>query len=132
MVKMLCRSHGYPVKDTLEECDLIKCYFKGDYKMTGMGAASGPANNKEKGDAYLDLRGRLMIFGGPMAYKSRCQQKLIAREVNAAALGEAVLAFLKWSKTAITFNRKDRPDHISQLGRFSLVVDPIIGKTHMS
>jgi len=39
---------------------------------------------------------------------------------------------LKWSKTAITFDRKDHPDHILQPGRFSLVVDPIIGKTRLS
>ena len=49
-----------------------------------------------------------------------------------AALGEAVLAFLKWSETVITFDRKDHPDHISQLGRFPLVVESIIGKTHLS
>jgi hypothetical protein len=36
----------------------------------------------------------------------------MAREVNAATLGEATLAFLKWSKNMITFDRKDRPDHI--------------------
>jgi hypothetical protein len=30
IVKMSCRKHGYPVKHTLEECDLIKRYFKGD------------------------------------------------------------------------------------------------------
>jgi len=34
------------------------------------------------------------------------------REVNAATLGKAVLAFLKWSETAITFDRKDHPEHI--------------------
>ena len=73
-----------------------------------------------------------MIFGGPMAYESRCQQKLTPREVSVAPLGEAILAFLKWSKTMITFDRKDHPDHIPQLGRFPLIVDPIIGKTHLS
>jgi hypothetical protein len=66
------------------------------------------------------------------AYESRRQQKLIAREVNAAALGEAIPAFLKWSKTMITFDRKDHPDHIPQLGRFPLIVDLIIGKPRLS
>ena len=72
-----------------------------------------------------------MIFGGPMVYESKRWQKLTDREVNAATLGDAVSAFLKWSETAITFDRKDHPDHISQLGRFPLVVDPIIGKTRL-
>jgi len=56
----------------------------------------------------------------------------MAREVNATALGEATPTFLKWSKTAITFDRKDHPDHIPQSGCSPLVVDPIIGKTHLS
>jgi hypothetical protein len=59
-----------------------------------------------------------MIFSRPMAYESKHRQKLIAREVNAAALGEAVLAFLKWSETTIIFEGKDHPDHIPQPGRF--------------
>jgi hypothetical protein len=36
----------------------------------------------------------------------------MAKEVNTATLGEATLAFLKWSKTMITFDRNDRHDHI--------------------
>jgi len=73
-----------------------------------------------------------MIFGGPVAYESKRRQKLTTREVNAAALGEAVLAFLKWSEIVITFDRKDHPDHIPQPGHFPLVVGPIIGKTRLS
>jgi hypothetical protein len=127
-----CRNHGYLVKHTLEECDLIKCYFKGDYKATGMDALFGSAGNEEKGDVNPDPKGCLMIFGGPVAYESKHQQKLMAREVNAAALGEAISAFLKWSETMITFDRKDHHDHIPQLGCFPLVIDSIIGKTHLS
>ena len=132
IVKMPCHNSGYPVKHTLEECDLIKRYFKVDYKATGADAPSRSTGNEEKGDAYPDPKGCLMIFGVPMVYESKRQQKLMAREVNAAALGEAVLAFLKWSETAITFDRKDHPDHIPQPGRLTLVMDPIIGKTHLS
>jgi hypothetical protein len=42
-----------------------------------------------------------------------------------------MLAFLKWSKTMITFNRKDHLNHIPQLGCFFLVVDMIINNTHL-
>jgi len=66
--------------------------------MTSMGMPFGPPDKKEIGDAYPDPRGCLMIFGGLMVYESRHQQKLIAREVNMASLGEAILAFLKWSE----------------------------------
>ena len=129
---MPCHNHGYPVKHTLEECDLIKRYFSSDYKITDTDALSRPADNGEKGDAYPGLRGCLMTFGRPMAYESKRQQKLMAREVNVATLGEAVLAFLKWSETMITFDQKDHPNHIPQPGHFPLIVDPIIGKTHLS
>jgi hypothetical protein len=49
-----------------------------------------------------------------------------------AALGEAIPAFLKWLKTTLTFDRKDHPNHILQLGRFPLIINPIIGKTCLS
>jgi hypothetical protein len=48
------------------------------------------------------------------------------------ALGEAVLAFLKWSKTTITFDQNDHCDHIPQLGCFPLIVDLTIGKNRLS
>ena len=70
---MSCRNHGYPVKNTLEECDLIKRYFSGDYKMTSTDAPSRPTDNEEKGDAYPNLRGCLMIFDRLMAYESKCR-----------------------------------------------------------
>jgi hypothetical protein len=127
IVKMPCRNHGYPIKHTLEECDLIKHYFSGNYNMAGIGAPFGPTNNEEKEGMYPDPRGCLMIFGGPMVYESRHRQKLTTREVNAATLVEAILAFLKWLETTITFNRMDHSDHIPQLGRFPLIVNLIIG-----
>ena len=45
IVKMPCCNHDYLVKHTLKECDLIKCYFSGNYKATGMDAPSGPTGN---------------------------------------------------------------------------------------
>jgi hypothetical protein len=132
IVKLPCRNHGYPIKHTLEECDLIKRYFKGDNKSTGTDASSGSISNEEKGDAYPDPKGCHMIFGGPAAYESKCWQMLMAREVNVVALGKAITVFLKWSETTITFDKKDHLDHIPQPGRFPLVVDPIIVKTRLS
>ena len=68
---MPCHNYGYLVKHTLEECNLIKRYFSGDYKATGTDTPSGPTGNEEKGDAYPDLKGCLMIFGGSVAYESK-------------------------------------------------------------
>jgi hypothetical protein len=44
----------------------------------------------------------------------------------------ATLAFLRWSRSAITFDRSDHPDNISHPGRYPLVIDPIIDKKHLS
>jgi hypothetical protein len=41
-------------------------------------------------------------------------------------------AFLWWSWSAITFDRSDHPDSIPHLGRYPLVVDPIIDKKRLS
>jgi hypothetical protein len=71
IVKMPCHNHGYPIKHTLKECDLIKRYFGGDYKATGKDMSSGSAIYEEKGDAYPDPKGCHMIFGGPVAYESK-------------------------------------------------------------
>jgi hypothetical protein len=64
---------------------------------------------KRRGYVYLGPKGCLMIFGGPVAYESKRWQKLTAREVNAAALGEAALVFLKWSKNYDHYRQKGSP-----------------------
>jgi hypothetical protein len=111
IIKMPCCNHSYPVKHTLEECNLIKPLFKGDYKTIDQDASSRSANNEGKRDAYPDPKGCLMIFGRPATYESRHQQRLTAREVNADTLGKAALDFLKWLEIVITFDTKDHLDH---------------------
>ena len=80
---------------------------------------------EEKDDAFPMPNGALMIFGGPMAYDSKHRQKVTRREVYTA--GPATPAFLRWSESAITFDRADHPDVVPHLGRYPLVVDPIVG-----
>ena len=65
-----------------------------------------------------------MIFGGSAAYDSKRRQKLACHKVYMAEL--AVPSFLQWSESAITFDRTDLLESIPQLGRYPLVVDPII------
>ena len=75
IVKLSCRNHSYPVKHTLEECNLIKRYFSCDYKATSMDVLSRPTSNEEKGGAYPNPKGCLMIFDRPIAYESKRRQK---------------------------------------------------------
>ena len=68
--------------------------------------------------------GALMIFGGSAAYDSKHHQKVACHEVYTA--GPAMPTFLRWSESAITFDRTDHPDVIPHPRRYPLVVDPII------
>jgi hypothetical protein len=63
----------------------------------------------------------LMIFGEPAAYESRRRQKLTHREVYVAE--PATRSFLRWSESAITFDRSDHPSSVPQPGRCLLMVD---------
>jgi hypothetical protein len=44
----------------------------------------------------------------------------------------ATPAFLRWSRSPITFDRSDHPDIVPHPGRYPLVVDPIIDKKRLS
>ena len=44
----------------------------------------------------------------------------------------ATPTYLRWSDTAITFDRGDHPNSVPQPGRCPLVVDPIVGTKHLT
>ena len=79
---------------------------------------------EEKDGGFLMPYGYLMIFGGSSAYDSKHRQKVARHEVYTTE--PATPAFLRWLKSAITFDRTDHPESIPHLGRYPLVVDPII------
>ena len=39
---------------------------------------------------------------------------------------------LSWSESLITFDQRDHPSHIARLGRYPLIVDPIIRKKRLT
>ena len=71
-----------------------------------------------------------MIFGGSAAYGSKRRQKVTHHEVYTAQL--ATPPFLRWSESAITFDRIDHPDIVPRLGRYPLVIDPIISPKRLT
>jgi hypothetical protein len=64
------------------------------------------------------------IYGGPNSYESRRKQKLTAQEVM--AVSPATPEYLKWSEVPITFDRSDHPNSVPKLGRYPLIVSPIV------
>jgi hypothetical protein len=64
------------------------------------------------------------INGGPNSYESRRKQKLIAREVM--AVSPTTPEYIKWSEVPITFDHSNHPYFVPKLGRYPLIVSPII------
>ena len=69
---------------------------------------------EEKDDGFPTLDGCLMIFGGSVAYDSKCRQKVTRREVYTTE--PATPTFLRWSEPAITFNQTDHPERVRSQG----------------
>jgi hypothetical protein len=64
-----------------------------------------------------------MIFGASPARPSRRREKLFQREVLNTDTTKP--SYLKWSEVPITFDHKDHPGHVPQLGTYPLVVAPL-------
>ena len=58
------------------------------------------------------------------------QRKQEWREVFSVEVATTV--YLDWFDHTITFNRDDHLDYISNPGRYSLIIDPIIGNTRLT
>ena len=87
-------------------------------------------NAEEKDDAFLTPNGALMIFGGSTTYDSKRHQKIARHEVYTT--GPATPAFLRWSESAIIFNQTDHLDAVPHLGRYPLIVDPIVSPKRLT
>ena len=71
-----------------------------------------------------------MIFGGSTAYDSKRRQKVARREVYTTE--PVTHAFLRWSKSAITFDWADHPNSVPLPGRYPLMVDLIVGPKRLT
>jgi hypothetical protein len=70
-----------------------------------------------------------VIFGGHRAQENRMQQKLNDREVLVATT--SALAPYQWSKHVITSSRADQWLNLDHLGKYPLLVDPVIRKSRV-
>ena len=92
-------------------------------------AKKGGTTGKDD-DGFPNPKECLMIFEGFDAIYSKCQHKVRYRETCVAET--VVPSFLSWSESPITFDRRDHPFHIARLGRYPLVVDPIVHKKRLT
>jgi hypothetical protein len=126
MLKESCPYHQGPVKHTLEECVMLQRYFHKARPPAEGGKDQG--NNKKEGDKeeeFPEVHGCFMIYDGQVANASARHRKQERWEVCWVKV--AVLVYLDWSDKPITFDQGDHPDCVPSLGRYPLVVDPVIG-----
>jgi hypothetical protein len=71
-----------------------------------------------------------MICGGQVANASARHRKQERREVCSMKLAAPV--YLDWSDKPITFDQGDHPDRVPSPGKYSLVVDPVIGNIRLT
>jgi hypothetical protein len=131
MLKESCPYHRGPVKHTLEECDMLRRYFI----KAGPSAEGGKdqGNNKKGGDKdeeFPEVRDYFMIYDGQVANASARHHKQERREV--CSVKEATPVYLDWSDKPITFDQGDHPNYVPSLGRYPLVVDPVIGNARLT
>ena len=133
MLEASCPNHGRPVNHALKDCGLLLKFLgskarKSDPKSPG--PRNDDDNDKEAGDGFPQTTGCLMIFGGGGVGSSRRHQKQERREVYAAE--PPTPTYLKWSGTAITYDRNDHPERVLRPGRYPLVVDPIVSDKRLT
>jgi hypothetical protein len=131
MLKESCPYHQGPVKHTLEECVMLRCYFhKAGPPAEG---GKGQDNDKKEGDKaeeFPEVHGCFMIYGGQVANASARHCKQERREVCSVKVAAPV--YLDWSDKPITFDQGDHPDCVPSPGKYPLVVDPIIGNVRLT
>jgi hypothetical protein len=131
ILKESCPYHWGPVKHTLEECDMLRRYFNKVWLSVEDGKNQG--NNKKEGDKeeeFPEIHNCFMINDGQVANASARHRKQERREVCSAKVATPV--YLDWSDKPITFDQDDHPDYVPILGRYPLVVDPVIGNVRLS
>jgi hypothetical protein len=131
MLKEPCPYHQGPVKHTLEECIMLRRHFH----KTGPPAEDdkGHDNDKKEGgkeEGFPEVHNSFMIYGGQAANALARHRKQERREVCLVKVAAPV--YLDWSDKPITFDQGNHPDFVSSLGRYLLVVDPIIGNVRLS
>jgi len=88
------------------------------------------AGGEEEKDEAFPEHDVLMIFGGPVACESKCEQKTTHQEMF--TVEPATPVYLWWSDTPINFDRADHPTYVPQPGRCPLVVDHIVGNKRLT
>jgi hypothetical protein len=131
MLKESCPYHQGPIKHTLEECVMLRHYFH----KVGPPAQGGRGhdNDKKEGnkaEEFPEVHDCFMIYGGQVANALARHRKQEHREVCSVKVAAPV--YLDWSDKPITFDQGDHPDRVPSLGKYPLLVDPVISNIRLT
>jgi hypothetical protein len=127
MLKKPCPYHKTSVNHTLEQCDMLKKYYR--HATAKDGEAKKDGGDDDAG-GFPVVENVFLIFGGPTVDMSNSKCKRERHEVLATEA--APPSFLDWSEDAITFSREDHLNCIPNPGQYPLVVDLVIGNARFS
>jgi hypothetical protein len=131
MLKEPCPYHQGPVKHTLEECVMLRRHFhRARPPADGGRAHNNDKKEDHKAEEFPKVHDCFMIYGGQVANASARHRKQEHREVCSVKVAAPV--YLDWSDKPITFDQGDHPDRVPSPGKYSLVVDPVIGNVRLT
>jgi hypothetical protein len=108
----------------MKDCNLMKNFLGGAMKNKPLNLTrSGAAKHDNNDDFPKEYDVVMMIFGGTPTHPPKRKNKRILQEIY--HVEPLVPSYLRWSETAITYNRTDHPDHIPQLRAYPRVVAPL-------
>jgi hypothetical protein len=103
MLKEQCPYHQGPVKDTLEECAMLRRHFhKAEPPAEGGRARDDDKKEDHKAGEFPEVHDCFMIYGGQVANASARHRKQERREVCSVKVTAPV--YLDWSDKPITFD----------------------------
>ena len=110
---------------------MLRRYFH----KAGPPAEGGRAHNNDKkedhkAEEFPEVHGYFMIYGGQVANASARHRKQERWEVCSVKIAAPV--YLDWSDKPITFDQGDHPDCVPSLGKYPLVVDPVVGNARLT
>jgi hypothetical protein len=128
LLEVTCLNHMFPIKHKLKECSMMKNYMA----MGCLARARTPEGNLARMAAtpFLEEKAVMSIYGGLAPHESRRKLKLNSRAIN--SISAATPRYLCWSESSVTFDWTDHLDSIPKLGRFPLIVNPLVGTTWLT
>jgi hypothetical protein len=128
LLKATYPNHMYPVRHKLKECTMMK-----NYMTTGIFAKGKRPDGDSAGKVAAPFPKEkvvMLIYGGPAHHESWCKLKLTGWAINVVSV--VVPVYLRWSESPISFDWMDHLDSIPKLGRFPLIVDPLVRMTWLT